>query len=46
MTKPNLTDGSDNLELEAATQALAPDNIRRHGVVACHASFSTIDHVS
>jgi hypothetical protein len=46
MTKPNLTNGSDNLELEAATQALAPDNIRRHGVVACHASFSTIDHVS
>jgi hypothetical protein len=33
VTKPNLTDGSDNLEPEAATKALALDKFRRRQVV-------------
>jgi hypothetical protein len=31
MTKPNLSDRSQNLELEAATKAVAPDNLRCDG---------------
>jgi hypothetical protein len=46
VTQPNLTDGSSNLELEATTKATAPDNTRRHGIVAWHASLSMLDHVS
>jgi len=33
VTKPNLADGSQDLEPEAATKAFAPDKLRRHGVV-------------
>jgi hypothetical protein len=46
VTKPNLADGSDNLELEAATKAIAPHRPRQHGVLSWFARFSTLDHVS
>jgi len=46
VTKSNLADGSNNLELEAATKAIAPDKLRQHGVVSWLAGFSTLDHVS
>jgi hypothetical protein len=46
VTKSNLADGSNNLELEAATKAIAPDRFRQHGVVSWLAGFSTLDHVS
>jgi hypothetical protein len=36
VTKPNLADGSQNLEPEAATKALAPDKFRCHGAVFSH----------
>jgi hypothetical protein len=34
VTKSNLADGSNNLELKAATKAIAPDRFRQHGVVS------------
>jgi len=46
VTKPNLANGSNNLELEAATKAIAPDKLPHHGVVSWLAGFSTLDHVS
>src|SRR5262245_21081757 len=46
MTKPNLTDGSNNLELEAAAKATAPDQSWRLGVVSWYASLSMLDHGS
>jgi len=46
MTKPNLTDGSNDLELEAAAKAPAANNCRWHSLAARHANFSTLDHVS
>src|SRR5215510_12539422 len=46
VTKPNLADGSNDLELEAAAKALAANNCRRHVVACWHASLSTVDHVS
>jgi hypothetical protein len=46
VTKPNLADGSNNLEPEAATKAIAPDKLRQHSVVSWLAGFSTLDHVS
>src|SRR5262245_45910403 len=43
MTKPNLTDGSNNLELEAATKAIASDKIRQHGIVSWLAGLLILD---
>jgi hypothetical protein len=34
MTKPNVANGSNNLELEATTEAIAPDKFRLHDVVS------------
>jgi hypothetical protein len=33
MTKPNLADGSNNLELEATTEAIASDKFRLHNAI-------------
>jgi hypothetical protein len=46
VTKPNLPDRSNNLELEAATKAIAPDKLRQHGVLSWLADFSTLDYIS
>lgn len=46
VTKPNLPDRPNNLELEAATKAMAPDQSRRLGIVSWHASLSMLDHGS
>jgi hypothetical protein len=46
VTKPNLPDRSNNLELEAATKAIAPDKLRQHGVLPWLADFSTLDYIS
>ena len=45
MTKPNLPDWSNNLELEAATKAIAPDKLRQHGVLSWLADVSTFDYI-
>ena len=45
MTKPNLPDWSNNLELEAATKAIAPDKLRQHGVLSWLADFSTFNYI-
>jgi len=45
VTKPNLADGANNLEPEAATKATAADKSRRHGIVSWLASLSMLDHV-
>jgi hypothetical protein len=34
VTKPNLADGANNLELEATTEAIASDEFRLHDVVS------------
>ena len=34
MTKPNVANGSNNLELEATTEAIASDQFRLHDVVS------------
>jgi hypothetical protein len=46
VAKPNLSDGSNNLELEAATKAGASDKFRRRGIVSRHISLPMLDHGS
>jgi hypothetical protein len=39
VTKPNLTYWSQNLELEASTEAFAPYRFRHQAAVCCHGQF-------